>query len=205
MNNVSISGYHKWYHQKDTIHKDHVDPQLIKTEFDKLKKKGEYQRIYMNLSKKMNHKKVSRIMRENGLYSTIRRANPYRVMARKQKAHLSIPNTLNREFKVTSPYTKSVTDISYFHYKNGIAYLSAIKDICTREILAWRVYMRLEHSLVLDTIDDLKIYCTSRDILMDKLLMHSDQGWHYDHVTFRSKILACGITHSMSRKGNDRH
>lgn len=36
----------------------------------------------------------------------------------------------------------------------------------------------------------------------DKLLIHSDQGWHYQMKQYRKVLSKSGITQSMSRKGN---
>lgn len=34
------------------------------------------------------------------------------------------------------------------------------------------------------------------------LILHSDQGWQYQHALFREELRSHGITQSMSRKGN---
>ena len=34
------------------------------------------------------------------------------------------------------------------------------------------------------------------------LIMHSDQGWHYQHTRYQYLLREHGITQSMSRKGN---
>jgi putative transposase len=36
----------------------------------------------------------------------------------------------------------------------------------------------------------------------DKLVLHSDQGWHYKMAKYQKTLKAKGITQSMSRKGN---
>jgi len=35
-----------------------------------------------------------------------------------------------------------------------------------------------------------------------KLVMHSDQGWHYQQPQYRHKLYQRGVKQSMSRKGN---
>ncbi|MCP6199028.1 integrase core domain-containing protein, partial [Klebsiella pneumoniae] len=35
-----------------------------------------------------------------------------------------------------------------------------------------------------------------------KLVLHSDQGWHYQHSQYRHKLSKKGLKQSMSRKGN---
>lgn len=34
------------------------------------------------------------------------------------------------------------------------------------------------------------------------LMLHSDQGWHYQHKQYRRLLAEKGVTQSMSRKGN---
>ena len=36
----------------------------------------------------------------------------------------------------------------------------------------------------------------------DGLILHSDQGWHYQHVKYQDTLKKNGIEQSMSRKGN---
>ena len=35
-----------------------------------------------------------------------------------------------------------------------------------------------------------------------ELIVHSDQGWHYKTQPYRAMLASCGVTQSMSRKGN---
>ena len=199
---VSVSGYYKWFKTKDEEEKDYQDYLLIKEIFDKYRGKIGSRRISLELKKYMNLKKIQRIMKKYDLRCRIRKANPYRILARKTKENLSIPNILNREFRVESPYTKITTDITYLPYKHGNVYLSVIKDICTREVLAFKVSSSLEHPLVLTTIDDLIAYGTLHEVTFSELLLHSDQGWYYDNATYRDKLKKYDIIQSMSRKGN---
>lgn len=34
------------------------------------------------------------------------------------------------------------------------------------------------------------------------LVLHSDQGWHYQHATYQNQLKMVGIAQSMSRKGS---
>ena len=36
----------------------------------------------------------------------------------------------------------------------------------------------------------------------DNIILHSDQGWHYQHATYRKIVAEMGMKQSMSRKGN---
>lgn len=117
---------------------------------------------------------------------------------KKTQEHLICPNLLNRQFTVMVARRTLVTDITYLYFALGrIAYLSAIKDIATGEILAWRLSLNLEMEFVIQTVRQLK------DIpLNDNCLLHSDQGCHYTSFAYRQALQELNITQSMSRKGN---
>jgi transposase InsO family protein len=79
-----------------------------------------------------------------------------------------------------------------------MAYLSAVKDIASREIVAWNLSRHLQIDLVSDTIKNMESNVPS----LRSILIHSDQGFHYTSPNYVSKIKELGMTQSMSRKGN---
>jgi putative transposase len=81
-----------------------------------------------------------------------------------------------------------------------MAYLSAVKDIASREIVAWNLSRHLHMDLVSDTI---KYMENNKDVTsLKNILIHSDQGFHFTSPTFVSRIKELGMVQSMSRKGN---
>jgi len=153
----------------------------------------------MELSVTMNHKKIQRIMKKYSLFCKIRRANPYKIIAKKTAEHRVCENKLNREFGILTPYYFFSTDITYIFYNSTLAYLSVIKDIATGEVVGWKVSKHLEMSIVLDTLTDMRntITCNLKDILI-----HSDQGFHYTNPEYIRRVKELGMVQSMSRKGN---
>ena len=90
------------------------------------------------------------------------------------------------------------TDITYLYYgKCEKAYLSAVKDISTGEIIAYKVAKHITMSLVLDTVEILK-----NKINLNNVLLHSDQGFHYTKPEYRKMLKDSNVIQSMSRKGN---
>lgn len=149
----------------------------------------------------MNHKKIRRLMRKYNLTATIRRANPYRKMAKATQQHQTCPNLLNRRFDQGEPEKVLLTDITYMHYDNGqCAYLSVVKDGTTKQIPAHYLSSSLELSLVERTLENL-LERLDGNIHPDAIL-HSDQGMHYTHPKFRLLVRKAGFKQSMSRKGN---
>jgi len=147
----------------------------------------------------MNHKKIIRIMKKYNLICKIRRRNPYKMIMKKTLEHRTFENLLNREFNQLSPYKFFSTDISYFFYKGGLAYLSVIKDIASGEILSWELSRQIDMVLVLNTMRKMK---NNNLISFENILIHSDQGFHYTNPFYIKMIKDLGMRQSMSRKGN---
>jgi transposase InsO family protein len=157
--------------------------------------------LHMNPPMHMNIKKIRRLMRKYGLRCPIRKANPYRRMAKAIKTSHVAPNLLKREFETRGPRAVLLTDITYII--NGWAprcYLSTILDGCTKELLAWALSDSLEIDFVLQTVNQLvEKHGVS---LTSETLINSDQGSHYTSVKFIQLVKDSGLRQSMSRKAN---
>ena len=153
-----------------------------------------------NFNTTFNLKKIRRIMKKYGIVCPHRRANPYKRIAKATKEHRVVPNTLNREFKQGIPFKVLLTDITYLTFGKGKrAYLSAIKDGSTNEILAYNVSTSINLDLALETV---KRLTKQRFKLAVGCFIHSDQGSHYTSPKYQSLLKTKGICQSMSRRGN---
>lgn len=204
---VSRSGYYKWLKDSGKPDKDTPDYELIKEVFGRGKGKLGWRSIQMKLFNGenkivMNHKKIIRIMKKYYLFVKIRTRNPYKDIAKKTKEHLTCDNILNREFKQTLPFKVFCTDITYLFFHHRLAYLSVIKDICSGEVVAWRLSNNMSMDIVLETINNLKDNTNLPLTSFDDILIHSDQGFHYTNPTYIKEINNLGMIQSMSRKGN---
>ena len=144
-----------------------------------------------------NPKTVLRVMQKYGLLSEIRRRRKWVNLG--QQVH-KYENLLNRQFKADRPNAKWVTDISYIHTKEGVLYLSMIRDLYDNSIVAYKVASRQTVSLVLDTIRLAMKHEKKR--VAAELQLHSDQGFQYTSQAYFKLTQSYGITPSMSRKGN---
>ena len=131
------------------------------------------------------------------LLSEIRRRRKWVRMGR--QAH-RYENLLNRQFQADKANTKWVTDISYIHTKQGVLYLSMIRDLYDRRIVAYKTGNDQTVNLVLDTIH-LAMKQVKKKAAAE-LQLHSDQGFQYTSQAYFNLTQAYGITPSMSRKGN---
>ena len=61
----------------------------------------------------MNRKKIQRIMRKYNITCPIRKANPYKRIAKATKEHRVVPNRLNREFKQNTPGKVMLQSINF--------------------------------------------------------------------------------------------
>jgi len=183
--------------------KERFDMEYIKKKVLGNKRKYWYRMITMCLEKewrKINHKKVYRIMRKYNLLAKIRRRNPYKQIQKATKEHMTKKNILNRNFKWIEPLKKLWTDITYIRFEWKWMYLSVLKDMITWEIISSKISNNIWLEFVNKTIDKLK-----RKYSKERLkwtIIHSDQWFHYTHPIYCKKIKKLWCIQSMSRKWN---
>lgn len=148
----------------------------------------------------MNPKKIRRLMRKYNFFAKIRRANPYKTIAKATQEHKTLPNKLNREFVQDEPGKILLTDITYLKYQGKTAYLSCVKDVATREILAYELSSTLKMSIVYHTLK--KLNDKLEGMIHPEAMLHSDQGFHYTHPEFQKRVKEMNLDQSMSRRGN---
>ena len=139
-------------------------------------------------------KTVRRLMAELGLQSVIRRKK-YR--SYRGQAGCIAPNRLQRQFHAQAPNQKWVTDVTEFKVQGQKLYLSPIMDLYNGEIVAYETSARP----VLNMVDTMLDKAFAKLKPQDKPMVHSDQGWQYQHVQYRHKLAHQGLEQSMSRKG----
>lgn len=156
--------------------------------------------IHMNPPVIMNLKKIRRLMDKYNLSCPVRKANPYRRMAKALKTSNVADNLLQREFESYGPRMVLLTDITYLPYNGTFAYLSTILDAFTKQILSYVISDSLEVDFVLETINQLvEKHGVS---LHAETMIHSDQGCHYTSYKFISILHDKRLRQSMSRRGN---
>lgn len=206
---VSRSGYYNWLASADKRAekeaRDKRDFELILEAYqfrgyNKGIRSIHMRLLHMNPPVLMNTKKIQRLMHKYNLFCPIRKANPYRRMAKALKTDAVADNLLNREFKEHGPRKVLLTDITYIPCCGGFFYLSVIKDAYTMQILAHVLSESLEVDFVLKTVN---ILITNHGAALDsETLIHSDQGCHYTSRKFRQIVEDSELRQSMSRRGN---
>ncbi len=194
---VSRSGYYDYVKRMDIPAWDLPLAKKIKECQDKCGKTYGYRRVHIWLERQgvyRNPKTVLRVMQKYGLLSVIRRKK-YRNYG--EYLH-KYPNLLNRDFSAERPNQKWVTDISYIHTKQGVLYLSVIRDLYDNSIVAYKTGTEQNVNLVLSTIKEAK----KKEKVTAELQLHSDQGFQYTSHGYYRLTQSYGITPSMSRRGN---
>ena len=206
---VSRSGYYNWVDsaekRAEKEAQDRADFELILEAYnfrgyDK-GAQGIYMRfLHMDLPIVMNVKKIRRLMKKYGLVCNIRKANPYRRMAKAIKTNNVADNLVQREFEKYGPRMILLTDITYIPFDGRFCYLSTILDAFTKQILSYVLSESLEVDFVLETVN---LMVEKHGVsLTTKAIIHSDQGCHYTSCSFIQLVKDKGLRQSMSRRGN---
>lgn len=108
------------------------------------------------------------------------------------------PNLLERNFEAEMPNQKWVTDVTEFCLFGEKLYLSPILDLCSTDLISYTISERPVLSMVTQMLEQAfkKIPDNTN------LILHSDQGWQYQHKNYQRMLKLKGIRQSMSRKGN---
>ena len=189
-----------YYHAKRMVSKDkYADIKTKITEiFHEHQGRYGYRRITDELHNQnftINHKTVQRLMKELGLVCRVR-MKKYR--SYKGEVGKVADNLLDRDFHAEKPNQKWTTDITEFRLFGQKLYLSPIMDLCSGDVVTYTL-SESPNLLMVTTMLEQAV-----KILPEKhnLILHSDQGWHYQHKQYRKLLEENGITQSMSRKGN---
>ena len=156
-----------------------------------------YRRITKELQKthKINHKTVQRLMRKMGIFCRVRmkKYNSFR-----GEIGRVAPNLLERDFKADAPNRKWATDVTEFSLFGTKLYLSPIIDLFNGEVVAYDLSYHPNLKQVTNMLE--QAFAQIPD--GSGLILHSDQGWQYQHKHYQKMLKDKGIRQSMSRKGN---
>lgn len=175
-----------------------MERELVKAIFEYNKGRYGYRRItdeMHNQNYLLNHKTVQKLMREVGVACRVR-MKKYR--SYKGEVGKIAPNLLMRNFHCSKPLEKLVTDVTEFSLFGQKLYLSPVLDLYNGEILSYTVYAHPVLEMVTEMIGKL-VRKTGK---MNGCILHSDQGWQYQHKRYQKMLAENGFQQSMSRKSN---
>ena len=155
-----------------------------------------YRRITAELRKRkfsLNHKTVQRLMKELGLVCRVR-MKKYR--SYKGEVGRIAPNLLNRDFHADKPNQKWVTDVTEFSLFGQKLYLSPILDLHSSDLVSYTISDRPVLSMVTTMLNEAFAKIPDRT----NLVLHSDQGWQYQHRQYQRMLREKGIRQRLSRE-----
>jgi len=195
---IARSTYYYWLKALKQPDKYVETKKLIQQIFHDNNGRYGYRRITLECRNRgvvINHKTVQRLMKELELICKVRMKKYHSYKGEVGKV---APNLLNRDFEATMPNQKWVTDVTEFSLFGQKLYLSPVLDLYSRDIISYAISTRPVLSLVTSMLD--KAFAHIPD--STNLILHSDQGWQYQHKHYQGMLKTKGIRQSMSRKGN---
>ncbi|QKL34017.1 MULTISPECIES: IS3 family transposase [Streptococcus] len=197
---LARSTYYYHVKQLDKPDKDQELKAEIQSIFTEHKGNYGYRRIHLELRNRayvVNHKRVQRLMKVLNLQAIIRKKRKY--SSHKGDVGKKAENLIQRQFEGSKPMEKCYTDVTEFAIPASPQklYLSPVLDGFNSEIIAYN----LSTSPNLEQVKAMLNQAFSEDHYTNTIL-HSDQGWQYQHDSYHRFLESKGIQPSMSRKGN---
>jgi transposase InsO family protein len=148
--------------------------------------------------KRVNHKRVERLMRREGIVG--HRPRRRRSLTRRDEAAAPAPDLLGRLFDPDRPDVAWCGDITYIRTDEGWLYLASVIDLASRQLLGWSMGDRHDARLACDALHAAVAARGRRR--MDGVIMHTDRGAEYTSAAFTQACAQLGARRSMSRTGS---
>ena len=197
---LARSTYYYHLKQLDQTDKNQTIKAEIQSIFTEHKGNYGYRRIHLELRNRgflVNHKRVQRLMNVLNLQARIRQKRKY--SSHKGDIGKKANNLIQRQFEAKKPMEKCYTDVTEFAIpaSSQKLYLSPVLDGFNSEIIAYN----LSTSPNLVQVKAMLEQAFTEDHY-ENTILHSDQGWQYQHDFYHHFLEDKGIQPSMSRKGN---
>ncbi len=145
----------------------------------------------------VNHKRVGKAMKRLDLQCKLRRK--YKICTTDSKhGYGVVANVLNRQFTQDAPNKAWVADITYIPTNEGWLFAALVMDLFSKKIIGWALDAQMPQEL---TREALRVALLNRQPVPG-VIHHSDRGSQYAAHDYRDITAVCGMTSSMSRKGN---
>ena len=197
---LARSTYYYHLKQLDKPDKDQELKAEIQSIFIEHKGNYGYRRVHLELRNRgylVNHKRVQRLMEVLNLQAKMRQKRKY--SSHKGDVGKKAENLIQRQFEGSKTMEKCYTDVTEFAIPASTQklYLSPVLDGFNSEIIAYN----LSTSPNLEQVKTMLEQAFTEKHYKNTIL-HSDQGWQYQHDSYHQFLESKGIQASMSRKGN---
>jgi transposase InsO family protein len=146
--------------------------------------------------RRVNRKRVERIMRERGIVGITRRRR--RSLTRQDATAAPAPDLIGRDFTAAAPGQRLVGDITYLPTAEGWLYLATTIDLFNREVIGHAMAEHMRADLVSDAIE----LAHRRGLIQPEAIFHSDRGSQYTSTQFRATLTRLRMRASMGRVGS---
>ena len=193
---LARSTYYYHLKQLDKPDKDQELKAEIQSIFIEHKGNYGYRRVHLELRNRgylVNHKRVQRLMKVLNLQAKMRQKRKYSSHGKKAD------NLIQRQFEGSKTMEKCYTDVTEFAIPNSTQklYLSPVLDGFNSEIIAYNLSTSPNLAQVKTMLEQ-----SFTEKHYENTILHSDQGWQYQHDAYHRFLESKGIQASMSRKGN---
>ena len=197
---LARSTYYYHLKQLDKPDKDQELKAEIQSIFIEHKGNYGYSRIHLELRNRgylVNHKRVQRLMKVLNLQAKMRQKRKY--SSHKGDVGKKAENLIQRQFEGSKTMEKCYTDVTEFAIPNSTQklYLSPVLDGFNSEIIAYNLSTSPNLAQVKTMLEQ-----SFTEKHYENTILHSDQGWQYQHDAYHRFLESKGIQASMSRKGN---
>ena len=193
---LARSTYYYHLKQLDKPDKDQELKAEVQLIFIEHKGNYGYRRIHLELRNRgylVNQKRVQRLMKVLNLQAKMRQKRKYSSHGKKAD------NLIQRQFEGSKTMEKCYTDVTEFAIPNSTQklYLSPVLDGFNSEIIAYNLSTSPNLAQVKTMLEQ-----SFTEKHYENTILHSDQGWQYQHDSYHQFLEGKGIQASMSRKGN---
>ena len=197
---LARSTYYYHLKQLDKPDKDQELKAEIQSIFIEHKGNYAYRRIHLELRNRgylVNHKRVQRLMKVLNLQAKMRQKRKY--SSHKGDVGKKAENLIQRQFEGSKTMEKCYTDVTEFAIPASTQklYLSPVLDGFNSEIIAYNLSTSPNLEQVKTMLEQ-----AFTEKHYENTILHSDQGWQYQHDSYHQFLESKGIQASMSRKGN---
>ena len=197
---LARSTYYYHLKQLDKPDKDQELKDEIQSIFIEHKGNYGYRRVHLELRNRgylVNHKRVQRLMEVLNLQAKMRQKRKY--SSHKGDVGKKAENLIQRQFEGSKTMEKCYTDVTEFAIPASTQklYLSPVLDGFNSEIIAYNLSTSPNLEQVRTMLEQ-----AFTEKHYENTILHSDQGWQYQHDSYHRFLESKGIQASMSRKGN---
>jgi transposase InsO family protein len=195
---VSRAGFYRSLRERQPLQEDLEVRSAIQSIFAEHKRRYGYRRVSQELRRRglqVNHKRVSRLMREDSLLAV----QPRAFVATTDSDHrLEVHLNLASRMKLTGINQLWVADITYIRLHGEFVFLAVILDAFSRKSIGWELDRTLAARLPMAALEK----ALSERKPPAGVVHHSDRGIQYASADYGVILQKHGMIASMSRPAN---